>query len=298
MTGVFNYGILLNTYLVPFGLKIIAALAIWVIGSILINGFARLARRALNLRHLDPTLANYAISTIHVALRIVLVMAILEVCGIPTTSFAALIGAAGVAIGVAWSGLLSNFAAGIFLVVLHPFKVGDTITAAGQTGKVMEIGLFMTIMTTDNNLRICIGNNKLFADNIINYSVNDSRRVDLRCQIAGEVDPAAAIALLTEQVSRIPNVLPTPEVSVSIVEFNALGTLLAVRLFAATADFGQVNNDTNSAIAETARAAGWPAPATYQVSVSSKMPSSPVVSSPQPIQLADRADRVDRATAT
>src|ERR1700712_1338845 len=139
MTGGFNYGILLNTYLVPFGLKNIYPLAIWVIGSILINGFARLARRALSLRHLDPTLANYAISTIHVALRIVLVMAILEVCGIPTTSFAALIGAAGVAIGVAWSGLLSNFAAGIFLVVLHPFKVGDYINAAGQTGTVTEI---------------------------------------------------------------------------------------------------------------------------------------------------------------
>jgi small conductance mechanosensitive channel len=216
-------------------------------------------------------------------------MAILEVCGIPTTSFAALIGAAGVAIGVAWSGLLSNFAAGIFLVVLHPFKVGDTITAAGQTGKVMEIGLFMTIITTDNNLRVYIGNNKLFADNIINYSINDTRRVDQRCQIAGEVDPAMAIALLTEQVSHIPNVLPTPAVSVSIVEFNALGTLLAVRLFAATADFGQVNNDTNSVIAETARAAGWPAPATYQVSVPSKMPSSPAASSPHAIQLADRA---------
>lgn len=271
MANVFNFGILLNTYLVPFGLKIIAALAIWIAGSIAINGFAKLARRALSLRHLDPTLANYAISTIHVALRIVLVMAILEVCGIPTTSFAALIGAAGVAIGVAWSGLLSNFAAGIFLVVLHPFKVGDYINAAGQTGTVTEIGLFMTIMTTDNNLRVYIGNNKLFSDTITNYNVNDSRRVEQRCQIAGGVNPAEAIALLTERVSRIPNVMPAPAPNVTIVEFNALGTLLVVRLFAATPNFGQVNNDTNIAIAETARAAGWPAPATYQVSV----PSAP-----------------------
>ena len=207
MSNVFNFGIMLNTYLVPFGLKILAAIAIWIAGSVAINGFAKLARRALTLRHLDPTLANYAVSTIHVALRIVLVMAILEVCGIPTTSFAALIGAAGVAIGVAWSGLLSNFAAGIFLVVLHPFKVGDYINAAGQTGTVIEIGLFMTIMTTDNNLRVYIGNNKLFSDTITNYNVNDSRRVDQRCQIAGNVDPAEAIALLTERVSRIPNVL-------------------------------------------------------------------------------------------
>ncbi|HEY4317031.1 MAG TPA: mechanosensitive ion channel family protein [Herbaspirillum sp.] len=270
MAHVFNFGILLNTYLVPFGLKILAALVIWIAGSIAINGFAKLARRALNLRHLDPTLANYAISTIHVALRIVLVMAILEVCGIPTTSFAALIGAAGVAIGVAWSGLLSNFAAGIFLVVLHPFKVGDYINAAGQTGTVTEIGLFMTIMTTDNNLRVYIGNNKLFSDTITNYNVNNSRRVEQRCQIAGSVNPAEAIALLTERVSRIPNVMQAPAPNVTIMEFNAMGTLLVVRLFAPTPNFGQVNNDTNIAIAETARAAGWPAPATYQVSVRSE----------------------------
>ena len=268
--GLLNFGLVLNNYLVPFGLKILAAIAIWIVGSLFINGFARLARRGLNLRHLDPTLANYAISTIHVALRIVLVMAILGVCGIPTTSFAALIGAAGVAIGVAWSGLLANFAAGIFLVVLHPFKVGDYITAAGQTGTVTEIGLFMTIMTTDNNLRVYIGNNKLFSDTITNYNVNATRRADLRCQIAGDVDPAAAIALLTERMSRIPNVCATPAIGVVIVEFNALGTLLAVRLFAPTPNFGQVNNDANIAIAETARIAGWPAPATYQVT----MPSS------------------------
>ena len=266
----FNFGLLLNTYLVPFGLKIVAAIAIWVIGSMAVNGFARLARRALGLRRLDPTLVNYAISTIHVALRIVLAMAILEVCGIPTTSFAALIGAAGVAIGVAWSGLLSNFAAGIFLVVLHPFKVGDYINAAGQTGTVIEIGLFMTILTTDNNLRVYIGNNKLFSDTITNYNVHDTRRVDLRAQIAGDVDPAKAIALLTEKVKHIPNVLATPPVSVTIQEFNALGTLLAVRLHAPTAHFGQVNNDTNAAIAATSIEAGWPAPATYQVSVAPK----------------------------
>jgi small conductance mechanosensitive channel len=284
-TGLFNYAMVLNTYLVPFGLKILAAIAIWIIGSILINGFARLARRGLSLRRLDPTLANYAISTIHVALRIVLVMAILEVCGIPTTSFAALIGAAGVAIGVAWSGLLANFAAGIFLVVLHPFKVGDYINAAGQTGTVTEIGLFMTIMTTDNNLRVYIGNNKLFADTITNYNVNDSRRVDQRCQIAGSVDSAEAIALLTERVSAIPNVMKTPAPNVSIVEFNAMGTLLAVRLFALTPNFGQVNNDTNTAIAAAARAAGWPAPATYQVSVASNPPVSAAPSVAAPASL-------------
>lgn len=262
-----NLDTLINQYLVPFGLKVLAALAIWIIGGMLVNTFAKVVRRVLSARQLEPTLVNYAISAIQVILRVLLVMGILEVCGIPTTSFAAMIGAVGVALGVAWSGLLSNFAAGIFLVVLRPFKVGDYITASGQTGSITDIGLVTTTMLTDNNLRVIIGNNKLFSDIIINYNVQPTRRIDLRCQIAYGVDPSDAIARLTERVARIDNALATPAPAVVILEFNATGTLLAVRLFAPTPSFGQVYNDTNRVIAATCAEAGWPAPATYQVSI-------------------------------
>lgn len=271
---IINLDNLINLYLVPFGLKVLAAIAIWVIGGMFINTFAKVVRRVMTARLFETTLINYAISAIQVILRVLLVMGILEVCGIPTTSFAAMIGAVGVALGVAWSGLLSNFAAGIFLVVLRPFKVGDYITAAGQTGTVTDIGLVTTTMLTDNNLRVIIGNNKLFSDIITNYNVQPTRRVDLRCQIAYGVDPAEAIVRLSEQVSRIPNVLTTPAIAVVIQEFNASGTLLAVRLFAPTPNYGQVYNDTNQAIAQTCAQAGWPAPATYQVSVASATPPS------------------------
>src|SRR5450830_1039971 len=246
-----NLDTLINLYLVPFGLKVLAALAIWIIGGMLIATFAKVVRRVLTARQFEATLINYAVSAIHVILRVLLVMGILEVCGIPTTSFAAMIGAVGVALGVAWSGLLSNFAAGVFLVVLRPFKVGDYITAASQTGTVTDIGLVTTTILTDNNLRVIIGNNKLFSDIITNYGV----------------DPAQAIARLTDKVSRIPNVLTSPAIAVVIQEFNAMGTLLAVRLYAPTPNYGQVYNDTNQAIAQTCAEAGWPAPATYQVSV-------------------------------
>lgn len=262
-----NLDTLINLYLVPFGLKVLAALVIWFVGGMLIGTFAKVVRRVLNARQLEPTLVNYAISAIHVLLRVLLVMGILEVCGVPTTSFAAMIGAVGVALGVAWSGLLSNFAAGIFLVVLRPFKVGDYITAAAQTGTVTDIGLVTTTMLTDNNLRVIIGNNKLFSDIITNYNVHPTRRIDLRCQIAYGVDPADAIARLTDKVSQIASVLTDPAPVVVIQEFNATGTLLAVRLFAPTPNFGQVYNDTNRVIAQTCAEAGWPAPATYQVSV-------------------------------
>ncbi|MFJ3046923.1 mechanosensitive ion channel family protein [Herbaspirillum chlorophenolicum] len=262
-----NLDTLINLYLVPFGLKVIAAIAIWIIGGILINTLAKVVRRVLTARQLEATLINYAISVTHVVLRILLVMGILEVCGIPTTSFAAMIGAVGVALGVAWSGLLANFAAGIFLVVLRPFKVGDYITAAGQTGTVSDIGLVTTTMTTDNNLRVIIGNNKLFSDNIINFNVNATRRTDLRCQIAYGVNPQEAIARLMERVKAIPNVLETPAPSIVILEFNATGTLLALRIYASTPNFGQVSNDVQNAIAEVCLKQGWPAPATYQVAV-------------------------------
>jgi len=261
-----NLDTLINSYLVPFGLKVLAAIVIWVIGSILVNTLAKVVRRVLTTRQLEPTMVNYAISALQVLLRVLLIMGILEVCGIPTTSFAAMIGAVGVALGVAWSGLLSNFAAGVFLVVLRPFKVGDYISAAGQTGNITDIGLVTTTMLTDNNLRVIIGNNKLFSDIIINYNVQPTRRIDLRCQIAYGVDPADAITRLTEKVAQIPNALSTPAPNVVILEFNASGTLLAVRLHAPTPSFGQVYNDTNCVIAATCAEAGWPAPATHHIS--------------------------------
>jgi len=266
-THLLNFDALINLYLVPFGLKVIAAIAIWIIGGMLVNALAKVVRRVLTARQFEKTLINYATSAIQVILRILLVMGILEVCGIPTTSFAAMIGAVGVALGVAWSGLLSNFAAGIFLVVLRPFKLGDYITAAGQTGTVSDIGLVTTIITTDNNLRVIVGNNKLFSDIIVNYNVNPTRRTDLRCQIAYGVDPQEAIAKLLARVKAIPNVLENPAPAVAIQEFNATGTLLALRVHAATPNFGQVYNDVNSAISEVCLAEGWPAPATYQVTV-------------------------------
>jgi small conductance mechanosensitive channel len=117
-------------------------------------------------------------------LNIVLVIAILGFFGVQTTSLAALIAAAGVAIGLAWSGLLANFAAGVFLVILQPFKVGDFVTAGGIMGTVHEVGLFVTYIDTLDNVRHIVGNGKIFGDVIQNCSTNAYRRVDLTAQLA------------------------------------------------------------------------------------------------------------------
>ncbi|MEB0140499.1 MULTISPECIES: mechanosensitive ion channel family protein [unclassified Undibacterium] len=258
---------LFNTYLIPFGIKILAALAIWIIGGMLINLLVNLLGRAMAARKVDPTLVNYGKSTLNVALRIALVMAILDVCGIQTTSFAALIAAGGVAIGVAWSGLLANFAAGIFLVILRPFKVGDAISAGGQTGEVTEIGLFATTINTGDNLRVYVGNNKIFADNIINYSANPLRRVDLKCQIANGVVPQQAIDTLKRHLATVNNIAVSPAPTVEILEFNPAGTLITLRPYCSNKDYWQVYFDTNKAIVAAYAEAGWPVPAVHQIAV-------------------------------
>ncbi len=193
-------------------------------------------------------------------LNITLVIAILGFFGVQTTSFAALLAGAGLAIGAAWSGLLANFAAGIFLVVLRPFKVGDFISAGGTTGTVEEVGLFVTTIHTPDNIRTFVGNNKLFSDNIQNYSATPYRRVELTAQISGAADPNRALAAIKERISNIPNVLPTPAPEAHIETFTAVGPVLSIRPYCNNANYWQVYFDTNMAIREVLGSSAFPAP--------------------------------------
>lgn len=256
---------ILETYVLPLGWKLIGAIALWIVGGWLIGLAGGLLGRALGRGKVEPTLARYAQSTVGVVLRVVLIIAILSVFGIETTSFAALLAAAGIAIGAAWAGLLANFAAGIFLVVFHPFKVGDLITAGGVTGTVRELGLFATTIDQADNVRTTVGNNRVLGDNIVNYQANPYRRVDLVAQLAHGVDPLAAIGTLAARVAQVPNVVSKPAPEVEILEFNALGTKLVVRPYCANAHYWQVYFDTNRAILKAAGEAGWPVPAPQQL---------------------------------
>ncbi|HOW53642.1 MAG TPA: mechanosensitive ion channel family protein [Syntrophorhabdaceae bacterium] len=252
-------------YLIPVGWKVLGAIVLWIVGSWVIRIIGNLSGRGMRAQKLDPTLIKYFDATIRVILKIVLVIAILSIFGIQTTSFVALIAAAGIAIGAAWGGLLANFAAGAFLIILRPFHVGDMISAAGVTGDVKEIGLFATTIDTVDNLRIVVGNNKILSDNIVNYTTNPFRRVDLKAQLAQGVDPHEAARLLMERVKKVPNVIDSPAPSVEILEFNLAGPVLAVRPFCHNNNYWQVFFDTNKAIQETCAAAGYPAPWTNQV---------------------------------
>ncbi|QRM18459.1 mechanosensitive ion channel [Dechloromonas sp. TW-R-39-2] len=242
------------------GLKILAAIAFWVIGRWLIGLVLNMVRASLERQKVDPTVLRYLGSVITVTLNVLLVVGILGYFGIQTTTFAALIAAAGVAIGMAWSGLLAHFAAGAFLVVLRPMKVGDFVTVGGVTGTVMELGLFATTINTPDNVQTVIGNNKVFSDTIQNFTVNPFRRVDLKCQLAGAADHRAAMALLREKVAAIPNVLAEPKVDVEILDFTLVGPVLAIRPYCHNDHYWQVYFDTNKVIREALVEAGFPAP--------------------------------------
>jgi small conductance mechanosensitive channel len=242
------------------GLMVVGAIILLIVGRWLIYWAVRLVTRSLEKQRVDPTLLRYVGNIVSVVLNVALVVAILGYFGVETTTFAALLAAAGVAIGLAWSGLLANFAAGAFIIVLRPFKVGDFITAGGITGTVKEIGLFVTTINTLDNVVTIVGNNKIFTDNIQNFSANPYRRVDLVAQLNHAVDHKAAIRLLKERLAKIPNVVSNPAPDVEILQFNLAGPMLAVRPYCHTDHYWQVYFDTNRVIRESFGDAQFPVP--------------------------------------
>jgi small conductance mechanosensitive channel len=251
--------------LVTVGLKVVGAIIVWVVGRWLISLSMRLLSLALTRQHVDATLIRYLISFLTISLNVILVVAILGYFGLETTSFAALIAGAGLAIGAAWAGLLSNFAAGAFLLMFRPFKVGDYILAGGVEGTVHEIGLFTTTIHTPDNVVTIVGNAKVFGDNIKNYSANPYRRVELLAQLAHTVDPTDAMARLKPVLEKIPNVLADPKPDVRILGFNERGPLLAVRPYCNNAHYWQVYFDTNEAIRTAFAGAAYPVPEAHFV---------------------------------
>lgn len=249
-----------TTLLTSFGLKALGAIAVWIIGRYVIKLVVRLMSAGLARRSADPTLTRYLGNIVNVALTVGLAIGLLGFFGVETTSFAALIAGAGIAIGAAWAGLLANFAAGAFLITLRPFKVNDYIKAAGIEGTVKEIGLFATTVMTPDHVLAFVGNNKLFSETIFNYSTNAYRRVERTAQLAHGVDVQDAVKRLKDAVAKIPNIQKSPSPDVEIVDFTPRGPVLAVRPYTHTDHYWQVYFDTNRAICDTFGEAGYPIP--------------------------------------
>ena len=255
----------LGTTLFDLAVKIVAAVAFWIVGRWMIGKVVGLMQAAMGRNSVDPTLTKYLGSIVTIALNIALVLGILGYFGIQTTSFAAMLAGAGVAIGAAWSGMLGNFAAGAFMLVLRPFKVGDFVQVGGVTGTVHELGLFGTTIITPDNVLTLVGNSKVFGDTVMNYTARPARRVERTAQLAGSVDPLEAIAKLKAAVAKIPNVVESPAPEINLLDMNLVGPVISVRPYCHNDHYWQVYFDTNEAIVRTAREAGWPAPTPTQI---------------------------------
>jgi small conductance mechanosensitive channel len=257
----------ITNYLVTDGvnllIKLAAALAIWIIGRRIISVLSKIVDRAIvRGGKIDATTSRYITSILSVLLTIGLVLGIFGYLGIQTTSFAALLAGVGLAIGTAWGGLLTHLAAGLFMQILRPFKVGDYVSAAGVEGTVTEMGLFGTTILTPDNVVTIVGNNKIFSDTIKNFSSQAYRRVDCVAKVANGVDPKDAMARLRTLVARIPNVLAEPAPVIDLLEFTPEGPKLCVRPYCSNEHYWQVYFDTNRAISEAFSAAAYPLPAT------------------------------------
>ncbi len=255
----------LTTTAVDFGIKIIAAIAFWIVGRWIIGWVIAATQKAMSTERFDPTLTKYLGSILGVVLNVTLVIGILGYFGVQTTSFAAILAGAGLAIGAAWSGMLGNFAAGAFMLVLKPFKVGDFVCIAGITGTVQELGLFGTTIVSPDNVLTLVGNGKVFSETVLNYTALPVRRVDRQAQLAGGVDTADAIARLKAAVEKIPNVSASPPPEVNLLDLNLVGPVIAVRPYTHNSHYWQVYFDTNEAIVRVCKEAGWPAPTPTQI---------------------------------
>jgi small conductance mechanosensitive channel len=251
---------LLNSILVPFLFKLAGAVGLWIAGTWLIKLLLRVMRRSFAKAQLDPTLIGFLLNVLGALLRVVLAVAILGFFGVQTASFAALLAGAGVAIGAAWSGMLGNFAAGVFLQVFRPVSKGDFVCGGGVTGTVEEIGMFVTLIQAPDNVRHIVPNGKFFGDTIVNYSSHPYRRVELEAQLDNTADVNRAIAVLRQALQAVPNQHPGLPADVEILGFNERGPRLAVRPYTHTEHYWQVYFDSNRVIAETLSGHGFPTP--------------------------------------
>ena len=239
-----NYASLLWNAVLDYSPKIISAFLILIVGIYAIRLITRLIKKIMIKRELDPTLTKFLADLLIWALRILLFIAFISKLGVETSSFVAILGAMGLAVGLSLQGSLSNFAGGMLIILFKPFKVGDTIEAQGQIATVLEIQIFVTKLVTANNQTIFIPNGILSNGTIINYSTQGQRRADLTIAISYETDIKKAKEIIAEVMRSNPKVLttPAPEVGVKNLTDNAIQ--LAVRPWAKNEDFGAVFSET------------------------------------------------------
>jgi small conductance mechanosensitive channel len=233
---------------VQYGLQLLAAIAIFIVGKMVAKWIRKLVTRVMKKAEIDQIIIGFTSNIAYIGVLAFVIVAALGQLGIQTTSFIAILGAAGLAVGLALQGSLANFAAGFLMIIFRPFKVGDFVEAAGVSGSVQSIQIFTTTLITPDNKTIIIPNGKIGNDNIINYSTQANRRVDLTVGVAYDADLKQVRSVLEDIVSKDGRILDDPAHQIAVSELADNSVNFVVRLWVKSADYWDVYFDTNESV--------------------------------------------------
>ncbi len=253
-----------------YGLKILGAVVIWIIGSFVIKKLIKLASKGMEKASYDASLQKFLLNLLTWILKIVLIIVVLGTVGVETTSFAAILAAAGLAIGLALQGSLGNFAGGVLIMIFRPFKIGDLIEAQGEIGVVKEIEIFTTKLTGLSNREIIIPNGSLSNGNIINFTTEGTRRVDLTFGVGYDSDIKKAKEVLMNVLTSHPKVLKEPAPTVNVSELADSSINFAVRPWSTSDDYWDVYFGITEDVKEALDKAGIEIPYPHQVEIQKK----------------------------
>lgn len=230
-------------YLATYWLQVLAAVVIFVVGRWLAKVISNLVAKAMTKAKIDPTLTSFVKNLCHIALLAFVIIAALKKLGIPMTEFTVVVGAAGLAVGFALQGSLSNFAAGVILIIFKPFKVGDFVELAGKMGTVKEIQIFNTILNSPDNVRIIVPNGQVTGSNIMNYTVNGTRRIDLVVGVSYDDDLKKTHQVIENVILSDERILKEPAYTIAVSELGDSSVNFVVRPWVNVADYWAVRFD-------------------------------------------------------
>lgn len=254
--------------IVEFTPKLIAAILIWIIGSYIISLILKASKKTMSKSDYDESLRKFLLNLIGWTLKIILIIVVLGAVGIPTASFAAVLAAAGLAIGLALQGSLGNFAGGVLIMIFKPFRVGHLIEAQGEIGVVKEIEIFTTKLTGLSNREIIIPNGALSNGNIINYTTEGTRRVDLVFGVGYESDIKQTKDVIMGVLTSHPLILKDPAPTVNVLELADSSINFATRPWCKSEDYWTVYFDITEQVKEALDTAGIDIPYPHQVEIS------------------------------
>ncbi len=240
MTTLEEYGIAFMETIISHVPTLLLAIVVLIIGLRLINLGTRLAAKAMERNNVSEDIRPFLTSMLSISLKILLLFSVANIVGIQTTSFVAVLAAAGFAVGMALQGSLSNFAAGVMIIIFRPYRTGDLIQVEGEMGHVLEVQIFNTIMSTLDNRTVIVPNSMAISGIITNLTVRENLRIDMEVTMPYEEDFEKVETIILEAIKDIPGVLEDPAPFVGIHKFDSHNVVLAVRPYAASEDYWKV----------------------------------------------------------